>query len=62
VTIVLYEKELKTITSNKVLNKVIVHELRNGIKPREQLSSPTHSACKKASQDVEEDGDPRELK
>jgi hypothetical protein len=44
VTTILYEKELKTTTPNQVLNKVIAHELRNGIKPREPPSSPTHSA------------------
>jgi hypothetical protein len=44
VTTILYEKELKTMTPNQVLNKVIAHELRNGIKPREPPSSPTHSA------------------
>jgi hypothetical protein len=33
-TIILYEKELKTITPNQVLKKMIAHELRNGIKPR----------------------------
>jgi hypothetical protein len=32
------------MTLNQVLNKVIAHELRNGIKPREPPSSPTHSA------------------
>jgi hypothetical protein len=41
---ILYEKELKTMTPNQVLNKVIAHELHNGIKPREPPSSPTHSA------------------
>jgi hypothetical protein len=44
VTSILYEKELKIMTSNQVLNKVITHELRNGIKPKEPASSPTHSA------------------
>jgi hypothetical protein len=44
VTTILYEKELKTMTPNQILNKVIAHELCNGIKPREPLSSPTHSA------------------
>ena len=48
VTIILYEKDLKTLTSNQVLNKVIAHELRHDIKPRAPSSSPTHSvlACK----------------
>ncbi|RLM80490.1 hypothetical protein C2845_PM12G10080 [Panicum miliaceum] len=32
------------MTPNQALNKVITHELRNGIKPREPPSSPTHSA------------------
>jgi hypothetical protein len=41
-TTILYEKELKTMTPNQVLNKVIAHELRNGIKPRAPPSSPTH--------------------
>jgi hypothetical protein len=44
VTTILYEKELKTITSNQVLNKVIAHELHNGIKPREPPSSLTYYA------------------
>ena len=44
VTIILYEKELSTMTPNEVLNKVIAHELRNDIKPRAPPSSPTHSA------------------
>ena len=36
------------MTPNKVLNKVIAHELRHDIKPRAPPSSPTHSAlaCK----------------
>ena len=36
------------MTPNKVLNKVIAHELRNNIKPRAPPFSPTHSAlaCK----------------
>ena len=48
VTTILYEKVLDTMTPNQVLNKVIAHELRNDIKPRAPLSSPTHSAlaCK----------------
>jgi len=48
VTTILYEKELNTLTPNKVLNKVIVHELRNDIKTKAPSSSPTHSAlaCK----------------
>jgi hypothetical protein len=41
---ILYEKVLKTMTPNHVLNKVITHELCNGIKPREPPSSPTYSA------------------
>jgi hypothetical protein len=41
---ILYEKGLKTMTPNQALNKVIAHELRNGIKPREPPSSLTHSA------------------
>jgi hypothetical protein len=44
VTTILYEKELSTMTPNKVLNKVTAHELRNDIKPRVSPSSPTHSA------------------
>ncbi|PVH31899.1 hypothetical protein PAHAL_9G255500 [Panicum hallii] len=32
------------MTPYQVLNKVIAHEHRNGIKPREPSSSPTHSA------------------
>jgi hypothetical protein len=32
------------MTPNQVLSKAIAHELRNGIKPREPPSSPTHSA------------------
>ena len=48
VTTILYEKDLNTMTPNKVLNKVIAHELRHDIKPRAPPSSPTHSAlaCK----------------
>jgi len=48
VTTILYEKDLNTMTPNKVLNKVIAHELRHDIKPRASPSSPTHSAlaCK----------------
>ena len=48
VTTILYEKELKTMTPNQVLNKVIAHELRNDIKAKASSSSPTHSAlaCK----------------
>ena len=48
VTTILYEKDLNTMTPNKVLNKVIAHELRYDIKPRASPSSPTHSvlACK----------------
>ncbi|RLM97764.1 hypothetical protein C2845_PM06G27510 [Panicum miliaceum] len=38
------EKELKIMTTNQVLNKVIAHELRNGIKPRNPPSSSMHSA------------------
>ena len=47
VTIILYEKDLNTMTPNQVLNKVIAHELRNDIKAKTP-SSPTHSAlaCK----------------
>ena len=47
-TIILYEKDLNTLTPNQVLNKVIVHELRNDIKTKVPSSSPTHStlACK----------------
>jgi hypothetical protein len=44
VTTILYEKGLKTMTPNQVLNKVITHKLRNGIKSREPPSSCTHSA------------------
>ena len=44
VTTILYEKELKTMTPNVVLNKVTAHEFRNDIKPRAPPSSPTHSA------------------
>src|SRR6185369_14313746 len=45
---ILYEKEINTLTLNRVLNKVIAHELRHNIKPRAPPSSPTHSAlaCK----------------
>jgi len=48
VTTILYEKDLTTMTPNKVLNKVIAHELRHDIKPRAPPSSPTQSAlaCK----------------
>ena len=48
VTKILYEKDLNTMTPNKVLNKVIAHELRHDIKPKAPPSSPTHSAlaCK----------------
>jgi len=48
VTTILYEKELKTMTPNQVLNKITAHELRNDIKPKAPPSSPTHSAlaCK----------------
>ena len=48
VTTILYEKDLITMTPNKVLNKVIAHELRHDIKPKAPPSSPTHSAlaCK----------------
>jgi len=48
VTTILYEKDLKTLKQNQVLNKVIAHELRNDIKPKAPLSSPIHSAlaCK----------------
>jgi len=42
---IIYEKDLSTLTPNQVLNKVITHELRNDIKPREPpSSSPTHSS------------------
>ena len=34
VIIILYEKEIKILTPNQVLNKVIAHELRHDIKPR----------------------------
>ena len=44
VTTILYEKELSTMTPNKVLNKVTAHELPNDIKPRAPPSSLTHSA------------------
>jgi hypothetical protein len=44
VTTIIYEKVLKIMTPNQVLSKAIAHELRNGIKPREPPSSPTHSA------------------
>ena len=45
---IFYEKKINTSTSNQVLNKVIVHELRNDIKTKASSSSPTHSAlaCK----------------
>ena len=45
---ILYEKKINTLTQNLVLNKVIAHELRHGIKPRVPPSSSTHStlACK----------------
>ena len=43
VTTILYEKDLSTMTPNKVLNKVTAHELCNDIKPRAPPSSPTHS-------------------
>src|SRR6185436_4009440 len=45
---ILYEKEIETLKPNKVLNKVIAHELRHDIKPRAPPSSSTHSAlaCK----------------
>ena len=69
VTIILYEKDLNTMTPNQVLNKVIAHELRHDIKPRAPPSSPTHSAlvCKQvkklkkmtikgSSSDEEEEG------
>ena len=48
VTTILYEKDLNTMTPNKVLNKVIAHELRHDIKPRAPPSSSTYSAlaCK----------------
>ena len=48
VTTILYEKELKTMTPNQVINKVRAHELRNDIKTKAPSSSPTHSAlaCK----------------
>jgi len=48
VTTILYEKDLTTMTPNKVLNKVIAPKLRHDIKPRMPPSSPTHSAlaCK----------------
>ena len=48
---ILYEKEIKTLTSNQVLNKVIAHELRHDIKSRAPPSSPTHSAlaCKQVN-------------
>ena len=48
VTTILYEKDLTTMTPNKVLNKVIAHELRHDIKPRAPPSSQTQSAlaCK----------------
>ena len=48
VTIILYEKDLNTLTPNQVLNKVIAHELRNDIKTKASSSSPIYSAlaCK----------------
>src|SRR6185436_20916349 len=48
VTTILYEKDLTIMTPNKVLNKVIAHELRHDIKPKAPSSSSTHSAlaCK----------------
>ena len=48
VTIILYEKDLNTLTPNQVLNKVIAHELCNDFKAKASSSSPTHSAlaCK----------------
>ena len=39
VTTILYEKDLNTMTPNKVLNKVIAHELRHDIKSRAPPSS-----------------------
>jgi hypothetical protein len=44
VTTIIYEKEINTLTPNQVINKVITNELRNDIKPRAPLFSPTHSA------------------
>lgn len=41
---IFYEKELKTLTPNQVPDKVIVHKLRNDIKPRVPPPSLTHSA------------------
>jgi len=48
VTTIIYEKELNTMISNQVLNKVIAHELRNDIKTKAPSFSPTHNAlaCK----------------
>ena len=48
VTTILYEKDINTMTPNQVINKVIVHELRNDIKTKAPSSSPMHSAlaCK----------------
>ena len=43
VTSTLYEKELKTLTPNQVLNKIIAHEFCKDNKPRAQ-SSPTYHA------------------
>ena len=37
VIIILYEKEINTLTPNQVLNKVIAHELRHVIKSRAPL-------------------------
>ena len=63
VTTILYEKELSTMTSNEVLNKVIAHELRNNIKPRAPPSSPTYSTLtSKQEKVVEEDGNQEKLK
>jgi len=65
---ILYEKEINTLTPNRVLNKVIAHELRHDIKLRVP-PSPTHSAlaCKqvkklkkmaiKSSSSEEEEGE-----
>jgi hypothetical protein len=44
VTMILYEKELSTMTPNQVLNKVTSHKLCNYINLRAPPSSPTHSA------------------
>ena len=48
VTMIMYERDLNTLTPNQVLNKVIAQELRNDIKPKATPSSPMHSAlaCK----------------